>query len=157
ECRVCKQAFVSKNALQKHLKKTGHNKRDASSQDTPRTAKAPLAHRITTSTAKIPLANCITKDEPGLAVRGCADGPAQYHYNKENFDVIDPSPCAVYDRYFDTKRQFFSHLLGARRHWRDVRYVLKRKRERENEVTVDVEMEDERLAKWMRKDMIRQD
>jgi hypothetical protein len=53
-------------------------------------------------------------------------------------------------RKFNKKKQFFSHIHGAN-HYRGARYVAKRRAD------VDVDKEDQRLAKWVRKDMMRDD
>jgi hypothetical protein len=137
KCRACAETFPSRNQLTKHLKKTGHNRSTAVKDLT-----------------VLPAPGATGKDND-LRVRGCAEAPAQYYYDEEDLDVVNPSPCAVCHRHFDTKRQFFGHLLGGPHHYRSAKYVQKRKAE--NELNIDVEKEDERLTKWIRKDMLRHD
>jgi hypothetical protein len=132
KCRMCAETFSSRNQLIKHLKKTGHNR------------KATVAEPE--SSARLP------DNESGLTIRGCADAPAQYHYDERDLDVIDPSPCVVCNRYFNTKRQFFAHLGGVH-HYRSTKFVQKRKAENDP----NIEKREERLAKWTRKDMMRHD
>jgi serine/threonine protein kinase len=153
KCHTCEETFPSRNQLTKHLKQTGHY-RSAAGTDAA-VLPAPNASGKTSGFnicgyAEIP-------GQPGkeneLRIRGCADAPVQYHYDEKNLDAVDPSPCAVCKRHFKTKKQFFTHLLGGPRHFRGAKYVQKRKAERG--LDSDVEKEDERLAKWARKDMER--
>jgi len=134
-CHSCKREFISKNGLRKHLKKTGHGRKDGS-----------LAHDTKVSELVV--------GETSIPIRGAADAPAKYYYDDEELDAPDPSPCIVCNKYFNTKRQFFGHLHGVH-HYRGLKYV--RKRKAEESLEVDVEKEDERLAKWVRKDMMRHD
>lgn len=133
-CRACQQKFPGKSQPWKHPKKASHNRKDL-----------------------IPVSDSTTavdefKTEPGLTIRGFADAPAKYYYDDNELDAIDPSPCIVCNKHFDTKRQFFKHLYGVH-HYRGLKYVHKRKAEDD----IDVDKEDERLAKRIRKDMMRHD
>lgn len=132
-CRTCNSEFISKNALIKHVKKAGHGR------------KAQMDIVMKQSSAP-------SEPEAQLKIRGCAEAPPQYHYDENELDDLIPSPCAVCKRHFDTKRQFFGHLYGGR-HYRGLKYVQKRKAE--DEFDVDMEKKDERLTKWIRKDMER--
>jgi hypothetical protein len=96
-----------------------------------------------------------SRKENAWTIGECAEAPAQYHYDEEYLDVVDPSPCAACNKYFNTKRHFFVHLKGGPHHWRNARYVKKRKAE--NELNIDFGKEDERLAKWIRKDMVKRE
>ncbi|KAH3913304.1 hypothetical protein HBI56_085230 [Parastagonospora nodorum] len=136
ECRACQQSFSERRALRKHLKKTGHNR------------KQPLNPEPVNSEP----AASEPKSEPGLTIRGFADAPAKYYYDDKELDTPDPSPCIVCNRRFNTKRQFFAHLGGGH-HYRGLKYVLKRKASKE----VNMDKAEERLTKWIRKDMIRHD
>ncbi|KAH8722745.1 hypothetical protein GQ44DRAFT_622168 [Phaeosphaeriaceae sp. PMI808] len=126
-CRVCMEPFETRSQLMKHLKKTGHN-RKLVVQDPAQEANACCR---------------VFCEERGLAIRGCANAPAQYHFDEQDLDAVDPSPCVVCNRYFDTKGQFFGHLGGVHHHWRNAKYVMKRKAAKD----VEVEKEDQRLAK----------
>jgi tRNA U54 and U55 pseudouridine synthase Pus10 len=135
-CRVCEQVFSSRKDLLNHLKDTGHKRK-------------PL-----TRDAHLKVDQPISKDESELTIRGVADAPIKYYYDDNELDAIEPSPCMVCDKQFNTKRQFFGHLHGVH-HYRGLKYVLKRKAE--NGLDEDVDKEDERLVKWIRKDMTRHD
>jgi len=91
ECRACQQSFSGKIALRKHLKKTGHNRKQPSNPEPVNSE--PVASE--------------SKSEPGLTMRGFADAPAKYYYDEKELDTPDPSPCLVCNRRFNTKRQFF--------------------------------------------------
>jgi hypothetical protein len=134
-CRACAEAFPSRNQLVKHLKKSGHNRKDVNIETAQRVAN-----------------NEIKKSGSEFTIRGYADAPAQYHYDKYELDTVDPSPCVVCNRYFNTKGQFFGHLGGVH-HFRPAKYVLKRKADLG--LNTDTEREDGRLAKRARKDMSR--
>jgi hypothetical protein len=136
ECRACNRSFISKKALFGHVKKTGHGRKAASSEQ------------------EIKISDSVAGDDMQMTIRGAADGPAKRYYDDDELDALDPSPCVVCNRHFNTKRQFFSHLGGGR-HWRSARYVLKRKAE--NDLDIDVAQEDDRLTKWIRRDMMRHD
>jgi serine/threonine protein kinase len=136
-CRACAETFPSRNQLVKHLKKTGHNRRN-----------------VDTDTAQCVANNEFKNSESEFTIRGCADAPAQYYYDEHELDTVDPSPCVVCNRYFNTKGQFFGHLGGVH-HFRSAKYVLKRKAELG--LNTNTEREDERLAKRARKDMSRHD
>jgi serine/threonine protein kinase len=135
-CRVCEQAFPTRKELFTHIKSTGHKSRVIIRDPHPQ------------------LNDQASKDDPGLTIRGFADAPAKYHYDDNELDAIDPSPCIVCDKHFNNKRQFFSHLYGVH-HYRGLNYVLKRKAE--NDLSEDAAKRDERLAKWIRRDMMRHD
>ncbi|KAF2822201.1 kinase-like protein [Ophiobolus disseminans] len=133
-CRTCKEEFVSKNALQKHVKKTGHGRKDGSLSQNP----------------KISDPGVNQKDQ--MTIRGAANAPVKHYYDDKEPDSPKPSPCVVCDKHFSTKGKFFKHLHGGH-HYRGVNYVQKRKAM--DGIHVDVDKEDERLAKWVRKDMMR--
>jgi hypothetical protein len=135
-CHVCEQAFSSRKELSTHLKNTGHKRK-------------PIARD-----AHLQLDQQVSKDEPGLTIRGVADAPTKYYYDDNELDAINLSPCMVCDKLLNTKRQFFGHLHGVH-HYQGLKYVLKRKAE--NSLDVDVVKGDERLEKWIRKDMARHD
>jgi serine/threonine protein kinase len=111
-CRTCEQTFPSRNQLVKHLKNTGHNRKATVEEWAPLLAISEL------------------EKENGFRFRGCANAPAQYHYDNEDLGVLNPSPCMVCNKYFNTKRQFFAHLSGVH-HFRNTKYVLKRKAEKD--------------------------
>jgi hypothetical protein len=133
-CLACQQSFAGKSPFWKHLKKTGHN----------RLKPMPVSN--------LPPVTDELSAKPGLTIRGFADAPAKYYYDDNELDAIDPSPCMVCNKHFNTKRQFFGHLYGVH-HYRGLKYVQKRKADDD----VDVDKEDERLAKWIRKDIVRHD
>jgi len=99
-------------------------------------------------------ASYASKDGPDLRIRDCAALPAQYPHDEKNLDVIDPSPCVVCCRHFNPKRQFFAHL-GAGGHFREARYVQKRKAELDQKAKAS--KKEKRLVDWIRKDMARHD
>jgi hypothetical protein len=134
KCNTCQQDFISVNALRKHVKKAGHGRKAAV-----------LVTDFKTT-------HCVVETHSQMAIRGAADAIAKYHYDDAELDAPDPSPCAVCNKHFKTKRQFFAHLSGGPRHYRSAKYVMKRKAE--NDLTDDKEY---RFTKWMCKDMQRHD
>lgn len=136
KCRGCGQTFSSRKELFKHLKQSGHNKKSG----------PPVLAS--------PAADDAVKIEPGISIRGCASAPPQYYYDEAELDAVDPSPCVVCNRYFNTKGQFFSHLGGGL-HWRNAKYVQKRKAD--NDLNVNMGKKERRLVDWIRRDMQRHD
>ncbi|KAF1918479.1 hypothetical protein BDU57DRAFT_201128 [Ampelomyces quisqualis] len=136
KCSVCEEVFSSRTQLDKHYKKFRHY----------RPTKA-------TSTAP-PVGQGTVKAEDDFSIRGCATVPPQYYYDEAELEAVDPSPCVVCNKYFNTKGQFFSHLGGGR-HWRNAKYVQKRKAE--IDLNVDVGKGERRHEKWTRKDMQKHD
>lgn len=133
-CAACHETFPSRNQLVKHLKKTGH-RRPQGMHSKP--------------------ANDPASSDTGLRIHGVADAPAVYHYDENGTeDIVNPSPCVVCMRHFNSKKQFFGHLGGVR-HWRAPKYV--RKRRAEIDPKLDAEHHEKRLEKWIQKDMARHD
>jgi serine/threonine protein kinase len=132
KCRGCGQTFSSRTELLKHVKMTGHNKRPG----------PPVTVPSITGDA--------VNSERGLSIRGCASAPPQYHYDEAELDTVDPSPCVVCNRYFNTKGQFFSHLGGGQ-HWRNAKYIQKRKAE--NDLNLEMTKGERRFEKSIRRDM----
>ncbi|KAH7092215.1 hypothetical protein FB567DRAFT_516773 [Paraphoma chrysanthemicola] len=134
QCRTCQSSFVSKKALLAHLKKTKHGRRAATTEE------------------QIKISDSVAGDDAQITIRGAASGPVRHYYDDEQLDALDPSPCVVCNKSFNTKRQFFAHLGGGR-HWRNAQYVKKRKAE--SQLSVDMGKGEDRLTKWIRKDMVR--
>ncbi|KAF1835164.1 hypothetical protein BDW02DRAFT_496627 [Decorospora gaudefroyi] len=137
ECSVCKQNFVSKKGLHKHIKKTGHRIQLKTEQDS---------------------AEATTKDE--FRIRGAANVPTQYHYEDgietQNgpLEGDEPPPCVVCWKGYDSKRRLFRHLYCGD-HVRGRKLVMKRLAD--NEIDFDEERRTKRLVKWIQKDMQKHD
>lgn len=118
-CSTCHETFPSRTQLAKHHKKTGHSWKPTETKQLPTIPAPPPANR-----------------DAGLKIRGvAAHAPAEAN--------VDPSPCIVCRRHFNTKKQFFGHLYGVH-HYRGLKYV--RKRRADDDVGVDEERHEKRVA-----------
>ncbi|CAO2651821.1 Nn.00g001040.m01.CDS01 [Neocucurbitaria sp. VM-36] len=134
-CKSCHQSFPSKNQLSKHYKDTKNQCRYAAE------------HKIGPNHA-------LASDDTGLKIRGAAEAPAQHYYDENATDVVDPSPCIVCMRHFNSKKRFYKHLHGVN-HYRKPNYVYKRRAEQD--LDIDGERAEKRVNKWIAKDMFRHD
>jgi serine/threonine protein kinase len=138
-CPTCSETFPSKTQLSKHQEKTGHKRHTAGD-------KSPFE----------PVEQS-AKENTGLRIRGAANAEnatnaASEYYDdvKATNDATNSPSCIVCRNNFNKKKQFFGHIHGAN-HCRSARYIAKRRAD------VDADKEDQRLAKWIRKDMMRDD
>ncbi|KAI8943174.1 hypothetical protein NX059_001203 [Plenodomus lindquistii] len=135
-CLECHETFPSRNQLTKHLKITRHKRPSMKTQ------------------ANNGLNGVTTHETGGLKIRGVAEAPTKVHYEESTLEVVDPSPCVVCMRYFNSKKHFFGHIHGAN-HYRGPKQVAKRRAE--NRLSLDVERRDKRFGNWAQKDLDRHD
>jgi serine/threonine protein kinase len=132
-CLTCSETFPSKNQLSKHQKKTDHRRHPAGDPFHSESAEQPANENV------------------GLRIRGAANATSEYYdHVKATNDATNSLSCIVCRKNFNKKKQFFGHIHGAN-HCRSARYIAKRRAD------VDADKEDQRLAKWIQKDMMRDD
>ncbi|KAF2865140.1 kinase-like domain-containing protein [Massariosphaeria phaeospora] len=112
ECRVCSRLFLSKNKLRIHLSESSHEHNRSGN------AANLHEHAVTELTAWAG-----ADDEVDLNIQGAANGQ----------NDVDPSPCAVCMRHFNSKKRFFQHLFAGR-HYRNPGFVRKRRSENDFDV-----------------------
>lgn len=133
-CSTCHETFPSRNQLSKHLKKAGHWHGPQN-----------IVPLIKTAVNSSP-----TNGEVDLKIRGVAEAVTEYHFDPKNHEEVDPTPCFVCRRHFNTKKHFFGHLHGAN-HYRGPKYVMKRRAD--DEVDIDEDRQDKRLTTWIQREM----
>jgi hypothetical protein len=123
ECYKCGNVFLSNTQLRKHMKavhrpiigsvdfKSGKGQAPKFSED---------------PTPDIWIEDRLEFDNGSMTIQPLADGTAH--------GTVDPSPCLVCMRNFNSKKRFFQHL-HCQNHWRNEYYVLKRRSE--NEININ--------------------